>query len=46
MISMIGGGGGGSAGRLTLLEASLVRCFTFSKTSPKTSGAMFFSKHC
>ena len=39
-----------SAGRLTSLEASLVRCFTFSKTSPKTSGSnVFFKtslKHC
>ena len=42
MISMIGGGGGGSAGRLTLLEASLVRCFAFNKTSSKTSGGNVF----
>ena len=33
----------GSAGGLTSLEASLVRCFTFSETSPKTSrGDVFF----
>ena len=32
-----------SAGGLTSLEASLVRCFTFSETSPKTSrGDVFF----
>ena len=32
-----------SGGRLTSLKASLVRCFTFSKTSPKTSqGNVFF----
>ena len=36
-------GGGGIAGGLTSLEASLVRCFTFSETSPKTSrGDVFF----
>ena len=34
--------GGGNAGQLTSLEASLMRCFTFSKASPKTSGVMFF----
>ena len=34
---------GFSAGGLTSLEASLVRCFTFSETSPKTSrGDVFF----
>ena len=31
-----------SGERLTSLEASLVRCFAFYKTSSKTSGAMFF----
>ena len=31
-----------SAGRLTSLETSFVRCFTFSKTS---GGNVFFSKH-
>ena len=34
-----------TAGGLTSLEASLVRCFTFSETSPTPSRAMSFSKH-
>ena len=33
-----------SAGQLTSLKASLVRCFTFSKTSPKTSGGNVYFK--
>ena len=32
-------------GRLTLLDASFARCFSFWRTSSKTSTSMFFQKH-